>query len=347
MEPSSRLRHVATLAPNWVGDLVMATPVLEAALKAPHVERVSVLVRAHLAPLLADGPLEAHVRTHASDAEQIGALRELAPDAALLLSSSFGAAWRAFRARVPIRAGAALHRRGALLTHAVVPPTRGGRRFPIPTAHLHRDVAGLLGIHVDDLHPRLHVRESVREQQRAVLAERGIARGEPYVVCCPGAAFGSAKLWPPDRYARALDVLYDELGYRGVVTGGPGEEALVGSVAAVARRGAISLANTVRTLETLKALIAESRLLLVGDSGPRWIAAAFDVPCVSILGPNVPELTATSLELCEIVRLDLECSPCAQRVCPLKHHRCMRGIEPELVLAAARRVLSRSNAAAA
>jgi heptosyltransferase-2 len=346
MERTSRLRHLAICAPNWVGDLTMATPVLEAALRAPHVERASVLVRAHLAPLLADGPLAAHVHAHASDDEQVDLLRELAPDAALLLSNSFGAAWRAFRARVPIRAGSTLNRRRWLLTHALVPPMHGGRRFPIPTAHLQRDVAGLLGLLVDDLHPRLAVRDELREQQAALLAERGLARGAPYVVCCPGAAFGSAKLWPPDRFARALDLLHDQFGWRGVVTGGPGEEALVGSVAAVSRRGAISLANTPRSLESLKALVAGAQLMLVGDSGPRWIGAAFDVPCVSILGPNVPELTATSLELCEIVRLDLECSPCAQRVCPLGHHRCMQDIAPEMVVAAARRVLARATAGA-
>ena len=342
MAQTSRLGHLALCAPNWVGDLVMATPVLEAALRAPHVERVSVLVRAHLAPLLKGGPLERHVFAPENDSEQLALLRELAPDAALLLSNSLGAAWRALRARVPIRAGSTLNRRRWLLTHGVVPPTRGGRRFPIPTAHLHRDVAGLLGIRVDELHPRLYIDDQARERTRELLAERGIEPAQPYIVCCPGAAFGSAKLWPPDRFARALDLLYDEHAWRGVVTGGPGEEALVGSVAAVSRRGAVSLANTPRSLETLVALIAGARLLLVGDSGPRWIAAAFDVPCVSILGPNIPQLTATSLELCEIVRLDLECSPCAQRVCPLGHHRCMKGIEPERVVAAARRVLDRA-----
>jgi lipopolysaccharide heptosyltransferase II len=335
-----RMEHLAITAPNWVGDLVMATPVFEAALKAAHIGRVSVLVRAHLAPLLADGPIAPHVREHQNAGDECAALRELAPDAVMLLSNSFGAAWRAFRARVPIRAGSALSSRRFLLTHAVVPPMRDGRRFPIPTAHLHRDVAGLLGVLVDNLHPRLYVRNEVREQQRALLSERGIAGGEPYVVCCPGAAFGSAKLWPPDRFARVLDDLHAERGWHAVVTGGPGEEPLVGEVARFSRGGVISLADTHGNLESLKALIASARLLLVGDSGPRWIAAAFDVPCVSIMGPNVPELTASSLELAEIVRLDLDCSPCAQRVCPLGHHRCMTDLEPERVVAAARRVLA-------
>lgn len=340
-----RLEHLAICAPNWVGDLAMATPVLEAALASAHVARTTILVRKHLAPLLADGPCAPHVRAHGAR-EETQLLRELAPDAVLLLSNSFGSAWRAWRAGVPLRMGSALSQRRWLLTHAVVPPARDGRRAPIPTAHLLRDVAGLAGITLDSIHPRLHVRDELRERQRATLRELGVDLERGYIVCCPGAAFGAAKLWPADRFAAALDRLHDELGLQSVVSGGPGEEPLIGAVCAASRRGAISLGKSERNLETLKALVADARLLVVGDSGPRWVAAAFDVPCVTIMGPNIPELTATSLELAEVVRIDLECSPCMERTCPLGHHRCMTGIEPARVVAAAHRVLERARVGA-
>ena len=67
---------------------------------------------------------------------------------------------------------------------------------------------------------------------------------------------------------------------------------------------------------------------------------------MTIMGPNIPELTATSLELAEVVRIDLECSPCMERTCPLGHHRCMTGIEPARVVAAAHRVLERARVGA-
>ncbi|MBM3990990.1 MAG: glycosyltransferase family 9 protein [Planctomycetes bacterium] len=340
-----RLEHLAICAPDRVGDLALATPVLEAALAAAHIGRTSILVRDHLAPLMADGPLAAHVRAHGAR-EETQLLRELAPDAVLLLSNSFASAWRAWRAGVPLRMGSALSQRRWLLTHAVVPPAREGRRAPIPTAHLLRDVAGLAGITLDSLHPRLHVRAELRERQRATLRELGVDLARGYVVCCPGAVVGSAKLWPADRFAAVLDRLHDELGLRGVVSGAPGEEPLIGAVCAASRRGAISLGKTERNLEQLKALVAQARLLVVGDSGPRWVAAAFDVPCVTIMGPTLPELTATSLELAHVVRIDLECSPCMERVCPLGHHRCMSGIEPARVVAAAHRVLAQARAGA-
>jgi heptosyltransferase II len=195
---------------------------------------------------------------------------------------------------------------------------------------------------VPDLHPRLYLSDAVERTQRELLRARGIDVERGYVLCCPGAAFGAAKLWPPERFAAALDALFERRGWRGVVTGGPGEETLMDEVARASKRGALSLSSAPRDLEGLKALVASSRLLLVGDSGPRWYAAAFDVPCVSVMGPNFPELTASSLELCRVVRVEgLECSPCLQRVCPLGHHRCMRDLGVERVLEAAEDVLAR------
>jgi heptosyltransferase II len=334
-------RHLWIAAPHWVGDLVMATPVLHAALATERYGRVSIGVRAHLAELLAGGALEPHVVAHRGGDDEVRALRASAPDAALLLTNSLGSAWRARRAGVPVRAGADLHGRGWLLTHALRPPRLGGRRFPIPTAHLQRDVAGLVGVIPRGLHPRLDASEAERAAARAHL---GLAPGEPFVYCAPGAAFGAAKLWPPERFAAVLDVLSDRRGWRGVVGGGPAEGRLVRAVVGASKRGALQLADAIGTLAGLRALVAEAALVLVGDSGPRWVAAAFDVPCVTILGPNIPQLTASSLERCEVVRLGgLECSPCAERVCPLGHHRCMQELTVEAVLDGVERVLARAN----
>jgi heptosyltransferase-2 len=327
---------LAIRAPNWVGDLVMATPVLEAALASGTFESVSIVVRAHLAKILAGGPCEPFVERIDKDSNERAVYARVAPDAVLLLTNSLGSAWRAFASRVPVRAGTALSGRRVLLTHAVVPPTSGGRRLPVPSAHLMRDAAGLLGIEVPDLHPRLYVGDATVQATRAQLVRLGIDLERGYVICCPGAAFGAAKLWPPEHFAAALDRICDELGVSAVVTGGPGEEPLMDAVVERATSNVVSLAREERNLESLKALVKDARLMLVGDSGPRWYAAAFDVPCVSVMGPNFPEVTATSLERCTVVRVEhLECAPCLQKRCPLEHHRCMRDLAPERVVAAA------------
>ena len=320
----------------------MATPMLEAALADPRFERVTIVLRAHLAPVLAGGPLEEHVRALSPGEDEVGLLRSVEADAMLLMSNSFGAAWRSWRAGIPVRAGASLGGRGFLLTHRVVPPTSRGRRAPIPTAHLLRDIAGLFGIVTPSLRPRLHYGAREQATIRTLLEARGLDAGERYALASPGAAFGAAKLWPPERFAGVLDRLHAERGIRGVVTGGPGEEPLMAAVADAATSPVISLADAQRDLHLLKPLVAGAEVLLVGDSGPRWYAAAFEVPCVTIMGPNSPELTASSLEWCTIVRIeDLECSPCMERVCPLGHHRCMQDIPAARVYDAAVELMDR------
>ncbi|MSR61299.1 MAG: glycosyltransferase family 9 protein [Planctomycetes bacterium] len=335
------LAHLVLRAPNWVGDLVMATPFLAAAVRDPRFARVTIAVRAHLAPVLAGGPCAEHLAPVPRDADESALYRQLAPDGVVLFTNSLGAAWRAFRARIPLRAGAALSGRGLLLTHRVVPPRSAGRRVPVPTAHLLADVAGLVGIRPASLHPELQVSAVARRAARARLGELGLADRARYVLCTPSAAFGAAKMWPARHHARLLELLHERHGLTAVVTGAPGEEPVLQAVAQACRTPVIDLSGERRDLELLKALVAEAALLVSSDSGPRWFAAAFDVPCVTVMGPNFPELTASSLERTAVARVTgLECAPCLQRVCPLGHHRCMEALEPAYALASAERLLA-------
>lgn len=339
------LRHLAVRAPNWVGDLVMATPVLEEALRSLCFERVSILVRRHLVGLVEDGPLEPHLVPIDSDAEETAVYRRLQPDGVLLLSNSLGAAWRALRAGVPLRAGAALSHRGPLLTHRLLPPTDGLRRVPIPTAQLHRDLAGLLGIVPADPEPRLHVGPATADAAARALAAAGHAPGRGYALVCPGAAFGAAKLWPPERFAEAARALCEPRGLAVAVVGAPAERALVQRVAELLGPGALVPDTKERGLAVLRGLAAQAKLVLVGDSGPRWLAAAFRVPCVSVMGPNFPELTQSSLGVAEVVRVEgLPCSPCMERRCPLGHHLCLEGLPVAAVVRAGERVLAKAAA---
>jgi heptosyltransferase-2 len=324
-------------APNWVGDVVMATPVFHAALLGKGADGLRIIIRSHLAPLLSGGPLEALLFPIRTDREELEAYRQLAPQSVLVLSSSLGAAMRAWRARVPVRAGMASSGRQVFLTHAYRPRTDYLRRIAEPTAQAQRNAAKLLGIEVSVPQPVLHVRG---EDHEAVRSQLSPLAGRPYMVVFPGAAGGRSKLWPARNFAAATKSLSEAHGLAVVVGGGPGEEPLMSEVAA-ALTGALNLATAQRSLHTLKALVAGARLVLVGDSGPRWVAAAFGVPCVSVMGPNLPELTATSLERARIVRRsDLPCAPCMERECPLGHHACLSALPPDAAVAAANELLT-------
>ncbi|MEK7730292.1 MAG: glycosyltransferase family 9 protein, partial [Planctomycetota bacterium] len=88
-----------------------------------------------------------------------------------------------------------------------------------------------------------------------------------------------------------------------------------------------------------KSLIRRSDLLICNDAGPRHLAKAFDVPVVTVFGPTHPDWTSTSYEKERIVRIDVDCGPCQQRVCPLGHHQCMTGVTVDMVFAAATSLL--------
>ena len=333
--------HLWIRAPNWVGDLVMSTPILHAALRSGSFTKVSIGVRAHLAEVLVDGPLEPHlVRIPKSSSEE-AILQDLRPTHTLLLSNSQGAAWRAFRAGVPVRVGSALGLRRFLLTHPVSVPSKDGRRIPYPTRHLMARLAGAIGIEVDpEAALELHVSGEVQEKARARLEGFGLEKKEPYCVSAPSAAFGAAKAWPPEHHAAFLDEMHERFGWRGVLCGAPGEEAVLGAVARAARHPVIDLSSGERTLSLLKAWIQGARLVVSSDSGPRWVSGAFGVPCVALIGPNFPGLTPP-LQGSALVRLEgLECSPCIQRTCPLDHHRCMRELHPKLAIEAALKLVS-------
>lgn len=171
------------------------------------------------------------------------------------------------------------------------------------------------------------------------MSDRGIAGDRPLVVISPGAKYGAAKCWFPERFAEVADRMIEGTGAVVAITCGPGEESLAEEIAARMRRRAIVLTDPVLSLGELKALVRRADLLLCTDSGPRHFAKAFGVPVVTLFGPTHPDWTATSHPAERIVRVDLECSPCQQRVCPLGHHECMKRITVDLVLSAIRELV--------
>ena len=130
-----------------------------------------------------------------------------------------------------------------------------------------------------------------------------------------------------------------------LVTCGPGEEAIaraIGEGVPDAARTKCHVLDTPRlSLGELKSLIRQADLLVCNDAGPRHIAKAFDVPVVTVFGPTHPDWTWTDYPAERVVRIDVDCGPCQQRLCPLGHHQCMTGVSVEAVYDAAIALLSR------
>jgi heptosyltransferase-2 len=184
---------------------------------------------------------------------------------------------------------------------------------------------------------KLSVTEEEREAMATRLASLGIGRGAPIVAINPGATYGSAKRWYPDRFAAVAEALSSEWSARAVVVGSTAEAPLAGEIEAAMRNPPVNLAG-MTTVRELMALLSLSSFLVTNDSGPMHIGAALGVPLVAIFGPTDWRRTSPWTDRARVVRVDVDCSPCMLRVCD-RGHECMLGVTPGMVLDAARQLL--------
>jgi heptosyltransferase-2 len=266
------------------------------------------------------------------------ALRREGFDWAVLFPDSVRVALAPFLARIPLRIGYARNAlRRALLTRVLAPPrTPEGARRPVSMIERYLDVVRPLGCTDAGHELDLLVSPSAAEQVAARL-ERARLGGAGLLVVCPGAHYGASKLWPPEHFARACDLL-SERGLHTVLAPGPGETEIAGAITKAMKSAALNLVDPVIGLPELAALIARARLLLVNDTGPRQMAVALGTPVVTVMGPTDPRHSHHLLERQRVLREDVDCSPCHLKTCPIDH-RCMTRLRPERVVAAAGELL--------
>ncbi len=332
--------RVVVRTPNWLGDVVMALPVL-AALRAHFPGAILAAAGPRpLVPLLsavpgvdeAVGVIRGGLRGRRSETE---AMRRGRFDVAVLLPNSFGSAWIARRAGIPERWGFAGQWRRTLLTRAVTPPGRRGG--PMHQVARYLELVRGLGIEPVAVEPRLEAPASMRARARTLLAAAGDDQ-RPVVGMAPGAAYGYAKRWPAARYAGVAARLTRELGARVVLLGSAHDRdaghAIESTLAAETRQrgGVLNLIG--RTdLSELIGLLAACRTLIAGDSGAMHLAAALGVPVTAIFGPTDERLTAP-IGGHAVLTHSVWCRPCFFRDCPIDH-RCMTRISEARVFQAA------------
>jgi heptosyltransferase-2 len=341
---AQRSRRILVRAPNWVGDVVMATPAFRA-LRHHFVDaEITVQVLDGLAPLLAGAPwfdevlpLRSHRRGVAAIVGEGRGLRGRAFDLGLCLPDSVSSALLMRAAGVGCVVGYARGWRGMLL-HRAVPPLRAADGGAFVARE--RQVLGLaaaVGAVSDDARLELFVTDVETAEAGAALAAAGVAEGERPVALAPGAAYGPSKCWPPERFARLADALAGE-GLRAVLVGAPGEREVAARVVAAAATPPADLTGRV-SLGGLKALLRGCRALVCNDAGARHVAVAFGVPVVCLFGPTSVAKTDFNLERVAVLTAEVACRPCYHRACPTDH-RCMTRIETSRVLDATRRALA-------
>lgn len=335
--------RILVIAPNWIGDAIMAQPLL-ALLKSENQDcLIDILAPAPIAPvfeamaevqdvmLAPQVPGKLQLRDRLAMANR---LRRLKYDRCYVLPNSMKSALIPWLAGIPLRIGHRGESRYWLINRAHHEPS--GNRQPMVEhyAQLAFPPNQLMPARVPN--PVL-TRQPAREA--AVLARFGINRRDALVVLSPGAEFGPAKRWPARHYASLAALACAEWPEANVVLIGSNKDrTLATEIAALSGQSLRNLCGETSLTEAM-AIISSASAVVSNDSGPMHVAAAFGRPQVAVFGSSDPRHTPPRSSRAKVEWLHLECSPCFERVCPLGHTNCLNQISPLNVFESLKKVM--------
>jgi heptosyltransferase-2 len=319
--------------PNWVGDTVLALPVLDAL--ADTDRRLVALGRPHLRPLLqSQTSIDVFLNRSESDADTVGSIREAGCDEAVILPNSIRSARWVRQAAIPRRWGYGGWSTEGLVRRLLLQPAVADRRQR--DAHQVRDYADLLtamGVAAPgEWLPRLALTAEQRRDGRELLARSHLdADRKPLIGLFAGAEFGPSKRWPWKRFVEVAKMLRRRIpGCQLAILAGPKETWL--AVRLHEETGKIHpVVGPDLDLGRLASLLTGLDLLVTNDSGPMHMAAALGIPCLAIFGPTDPRRTSPVGPQHQVLYSDRWCSPCFRKRCPLITHGCMRDITADMV----------------
>jgi heptosyltransferase-2 len=331
--------RIVVRPPSWLGDAVLALPAIGALREAYRDAHLTIAAPASVAAVFredTDAAPDEVLELPASRAGVTAALRGGRFDLGVLFPNSFRSALQLWRAGVPARWGYATSGRGMLLTQRVRRP----RAADAPhQSDYYRVLVEHLGVAVAaDRAPRLRPSTASTARADALLGERHVDRHGLIVALAPGAAYGQAKQWPPDRLAELAARLVTASGATCVLVGAaydrPAARAIESWLRAHASDTAARVVDLVgcTSLGALVGVTARASVFVSNDSGAMHLAAALGRPVVAVFGPTNERATRPIGEHDVIVE-DVFCRPCMLRDCPIDH-RCMKRITVDRVFAA-------------
>jgi len=328
-------------ATNWVGDAIMALPAIRAIRNRSDTE-VSILARSYVADIYRDQNLadQLIVYDHRGSHSGLAGRERLASelraqkfDVAILLQNAFDAAWLAWRAGIPERIGYARDARSLLLTNVVPVPKTG--EIPAHEKFYYLELlrrSGWIESIPDDPFIKLHITGDSLKRACELLLTSGARPHALRVAIGAGAAYGSAKCWPPTRFAELATQLQNQWDADVILFGAAGETDVSAAISAEMLKPPLNLTGKT-AIADLPALLAQCHVFIGNDSGAMHVAAAAGLPTIGIFGPTDPFGTAPVTPRKTIVREQPYCSPCFLRRCPIDH-RCMNRITTSEVEAA-------------
>jgi len=336
------LKKVLIRSANWVGDAVMSLPTIASLrLNLPQA-KIVVLAKPWVAGLFQKNSLVDEVFLYQSPGSHQGLrgkwrlARQLKMedfDLALLLPNSFEAALISFLAGIPQRAGYNTDGRGFLLTHPVPVSQKIKKSHQVD---YYLKIIGALGFRPAQRIPALKVSKERREEAGRILKSLHLEESQKFVGLGPGATYGSAKQWFPERYGKLADHLSKKCGARILIFGSKGDKGVAAQVCQHARAPLVDLTG-MTTLAQAVALISRCGLFITNDSGLMHVAAALGVPLIAIFGSTDPERTGPLGKRCRVLKSSLRCAPCLKTECP-EDRKCMDLISVDEVYEEAKKV---------
>lgn len=334
--------NIIVRMPNWLGDLVMATPILADLRHHFPSAKLTAMCLSSMTSLLAEDPnvdelfaLEKRSgwihRNQFKDV--IRPLRHGQYDLGILLTNSFSSAWRFWRGNVKNRIGFKGNCRDWLLDQALPFPANYKNQHQVIT---YKALLEPLGIPISTTAPKLYVTEAEIDETYQVLNDLGINKESCVIGINPGAAYGTAKCWLPERFKELSQRLLKDPNNHLLFFGDRSASVLVQEICASLPERVYNFAGKT-TLRQLMAYIQGCHAFITNDSGPMHIASALGTPQVAIFG-STSDVRTPPYEGGIVIHKHVACSPCYLRVCPIDF-RCMKSISVDEVYANVLKIL--------
>lgn len=333
--PNPPPKNILLKMPNWLGDLVMATPTIADLRNRFPEAKITAMCQSNVAPLLINDPSLNEIESYKRPSgwihriepfDMIQEIRRNEYDLGILFTHSFSSAWWFWRGHIKNRVGFACNLRSWMLTKAVpFPPNKATQHLVLT----YKELLKPLGIPISNTPPRLYISTEERKTAKELLKLSGVPETAFILGINPGAAYGSAKCWLPERFIEVSKKMLKRenlfILYFGDAAGAPLVESICEKLPS---ERVINFAGRT-SLREFMALINCCNLLLTNDSGPMHIAAALNVPLVALFG-STDDTRTGPYGSGTVIHKHVECSPCYKRVCPIDF-RCMTRISVDEV----------------
>ncbi|MEE9614155.1 MAG: lipopolysaccharide heptosyltransferase II [Thermodesulfobacteriota bacterium] len=341
------IKKVLVRTPNWIGDSIICLPALEALKDLYSEAELTVLSVPRTAAIFEGHPAVSDIIEYDRYGGHAGImgkralarrLRDNQFDLAVLFQNAFDAAFIAWLAGIPRRAGYARDMRGLLLTNPVKVTEDIKKKHQV---HYYlRVVEALGGKAPAEPVPRLYFEAGEQEEVVLFFEKYDIAKHSVLVGAAPGASYGPAKMWSADGFAEVVEKLSKEIGAVPLLFGGKDDVEAAAEVSKRIGMEHINLAGKTHLREFMT-IAGRLKIFITNDSGPMHLAAAIGVPTVAVFGSTDPSLTGPLGGRVKVIKNKIDCSPCFERECPYGHYDCMKAVTPDEVYRACKELLGK------